>query len=101
MSGREVKGFVIPQWAAGVILAAIIGAFGFMYSQNQTQKEMLIRLDQKLQDKDERDKERVERVELAALKSEAAARDAIKELAILKGMLGATNQHTLERLTKN
>lgn len=63
VAGREVKGFVVPGWAAGVILAAIIGAFGFMYNQNQTQRELLIRLDQRLQDRNERDRERQEALE--------------------------------------
>lgn len=57
MAGREVKGFVVPQWAAGVLLAAIVGAFGFMYTQNQSQREMLIRLDQRLSDKQDHDQE--------------------------------------------
>lgn len=63
MAGREVKGFVVPGWAAGVILAAMIGAFGFMYSQNQTQKEMLIRLDERLIERNDRDRERKEELE--------------------------------------
>lgn len=63
MAGRAVKGFVVPGWAAGVILAAIIGAFGFMYSQNQAQKEMLIRLDERLIERNDRDRERQEALE--------------------------------------
>jgi hypothetical protein len=51
VAGREVKGFVVPQYAAAALLVAIIGAFGFMYQQNQAQREILIRLDQKLSDK--------------------------------------------------
>lgn len=63
MAGRAVRGFVVPGWAAGVILAAIIGAFGFMYSQNQTQREMLIRLDERLMERNDRDRERKEELE--------------------------------------
>lgn len=63
VAGREVKGFVVPGWAAGVILASMIGAFGFMYSQNQTQKEMLIRLDERLIERNDRDRERKEELE--------------------------------------
>ncbi len=55
VAGREIKGFVIPQWAAGVLLAAIVSAFAFMYMQNQAQRELLIRLDQRLSDKKEND----------------------------------------------
>lgn len=57
MAGREVKGFVVPQWAAGVLLAAIIGAVGVLYQQNQTQRETLIRLEQKMSDKADHDQE--------------------------------------------
>jgi len=57
VAGREVKGFVIPQWAAIVLLGAIISAVGVMYNQNQNQREMLIRLDQKLTDKNDHDTE--------------------------------------------
>lgn len=63
MAGREVKGFVVPGWAAGVILAAIVTAFGFMYSQNQSQREMLIRLDERLMERNDRDRERKEEME--------------------------------------
>lgn len=63
VAGREVKGFVVPGWAAGVILASMIGAFGFMYNQNQTQKEMLIRLDERLIERNDRDRERKEELE--------------------------------------
>lgn len=63
MAGRAVRGFVVPGWAAGVILASIIGAFGFMYSQNQSQKEMLIRLDERLLERNDRDRERKEELE--------------------------------------
>lgn len=63
VAGREVKGFVVPGWAAGVILAAMISAFGFMYLQNQSQKEMLIRLDERLIERNDRDRERKEELE--------------------------------------
>lgn len=49
--GRELKGFVIPPWVAAVMLTAFISAVGFLYSQNQTQRELLIRVDQRLEDK--------------------------------------------------
>lgn len=48
MAGREVKGFVIPHWAAGVLLAAILGGMGYMYqsfsAEQQMQREMLIEM---------------------------------------------------------
>lgn len=48
VAGREVKGFVIPHWAAGVLLAAILGGMGYMYrsfsGEQQVQREMLIEM---------------------------------------------------------
>lgn len=71
VAGRAVKGFVVPHWAAGVLLAAILASGGFMYrsmsgqieAQSKTiadQTALLIRLDQRLIDKDVHDGERVE-----------------------------------------
>lgn len=48
VGGKEVKGFVVPQWAAVILLTAIIGGAGFMYrgiSTEQTfQHDALIKL---------------------------------------------------------
>ena len=52
VAGRSVKGLVIPHWAAGVLLAAILGSMGFMYSRLSDQRDMLIRLDTQLQERD-------------------------------------------------
>jgi len=52
VAGRPVNGFVVPTWAAGVLLAAVIGCMGFMYNQISGQRDMLIRLDTQLQERD-------------------------------------------------
>lgn len=57
VAGRPVKGFVIPGWAAGVLLAAILGGMGFMYSRMSDQRDMLIRLDTQLQERDKHELE--------------------------------------------
>ncbi len=57
VEGREVKGFVVPHWAAGVLLAAILTAFGFLYSQLTSQRDMLIRLDTQLQERAQHESE--------------------------------------------
>lgn len=44
VAGRTVTGFVVPHWAAGVLLATILGAFGFMYSRLSDQRDMLIEM---------------------------------------------------------
>lgn len=62
MAGRQVSGFVVPHWAAGVLLAAMLGSMGFMYSRLSDQRDMLIRLDTQLQERDKREQEfRLER----------------------------------------
>jgi len=57
VGGREVKGFVVPHLAAGVLLAAVISSMGFMYSQLSGQRDMLIRLDTQLQERDKHEGE--------------------------------------------
>ena len=44
VGGREVKGLVLPTWAAGVLLAAILGSGGFMFSKLSDQRDMLIEM---------------------------------------------------------
>lgn len=74
MAGREVKGFVVSPTIAAVLLGAMISAVGVVYwrmsdrvaeqnRQLQSQNELLIRLDQRLLDKNERDKEKKEELE--------------------------------------
>lgn len=57
VAGRQVSGFVVPHWAAGVLLAAILGCMGFMYSRLSDQRDMLIRLDTQLQERDKHEQE--------------------------------------------
>ena len=57
VAGRQVTGFIVPHWAAGVLLAAILGCMGFMYSRLSDQRDMLIRLDTQLQERDKHEME--------------------------------------------
>lgn len=57
VSGRPVNGFVVPTWAAGVILSAILGSVAFLYTQIGNQRDMLIRLDTQLQERDKHELE--------------------------------------------
>jgi hypothetical protein len=74
VAGREVKGFVVSPTIAAVILGAMLTAIGTVYwrmsdriaDQNRelrSQSELLIRLDQRLIDKNDRDKEKKEELE--------------------------------------
>lgn len=74
VAGRAVKGFVVPHWAAGVLLASILATGGFMYRSMSgqiadqgkvidKQNELLIRLDQRLLDKGSHDSDRFEKLE--------------------------------------
>lgn len=87
VAGREVKGFVVPGWAAGVLLAAVVGAFGFMYNQNQTQREMLIRLDERLIERNDRDRERQEALEKWKQNADAVQIVLRRDLARLEATL--------------
>lgn len=48
VNGRTVQGFVLPHWAAGVLLAAILSGMGFMWrsfsTEQQAQRDMLIEI---------------------------------------------------------
>ena len=57
VSGKQVSGFVVPHWAAAVLLAAILGCIGFVYNRLGDQRDMLIRLDTQLQERDRHDAE--------------------------------------------
>ena len=57
VNGRQVSGFVVPHWAAGVILAAIISGMGFMYSRISDQRDMLIEMKTELRLAKEHDTE--------------------------------------------
>lgn len=74
VAGRAVKGFVVPHWAAGVLLATILATGGYMYrsmsgqieAQSKTintQNELLIRMDQRFIDKEKHDAERIEDIQ--------------------------------------
>lgn len=44
VAGREVKGLVVPHWAAGVLLAALISIGWTTYSKVAEQRDMLIEM---------------------------------------------------------
>lgn len=68
MAGRQVKGWIVPQPLGIALILVILGSIGSLYwrmndrigQANDTiakQNELLIRLDQRLLDKSDRDKE--------------------------------------------
>lgn len=61
VAGREVKGLVIPHWAAGVLLATILGSMGAMYksfsTEQQSQRDMLIDMKARLEERTQAQKE--------------------------------------------
>lgn len=79
VAGRTIeKGWVVPQPLGIALLVVILGGVGSLYwritdrvdaigdkqaTEMQTQREMLIRLDQRLIDKNERDREKFEQME--------------------------------------
>lgn len=68
VAGRMVKGFVVPHWAAAVLLGAILTAAGFMYrsfsqelklasDEQRAQRDMLIEMKTELRLSKEHDTE--------------------------------------------
>lgn len=67
MAGREVKGWVVPQPLGVALIVTVLGVGGYMYKSNaadvREQRDLLIRLDQRLIDKNAHDQERYQRME--------------------------------------
>lgn len=72
VAGREVKGFIVPHWAAGVILAAMLSIGWAVYNQISSQRDMLIEIKTELRIYKEHDAEfkrkQIENHELQDLK---------------------------------
>ncbi len=97
VAGRQVSGFVVPTWAAGVILAALLGSVGFLYNRIGDQRDMLIEMKTELRLSKEHDLEyrgefkntlNVQKVYIDNLKS---------ELVTVKTLLSPQQLRTIDR----
>lgn len=100
VAGRAVKGFVIPHWAAGVMLAAILGGMGFMYSRMSDQRDMLIRLDAVLAERDRHDLEYRSEFKTQINLQKAYIDNMTNQLNTVKGMLTPQQVRYVERNTR-
>jgi hypothetical protein len=97
VTGRMVKGFVIPHWAAGVLLAAILTGMGFMYSRMSDQRDMLIRLDTQLQERDRHELEYRQEFKNALAVQKVYIDNMTTQLNIVRTLLSPEQRRQLER----
>lgn len=99
--GREVSGFVIPHWAAGVLLATVLSGMGVMYNQISGQRDMLIRLDTQLQERDKHEIEyRAEFKDTLSLQ-QVYINNLTKEVSTIKTILSPQQMRSIERTRKD
>lgn len=97
VAGRQVNGFVIPHWAAGVLLAAILAGMGFLYSQNSGQRDMLIRLDTQLQERDKHELEYRNEFKTKLSVQELQIQNITSQYNVVKGLLTPQQLRYLEQ----
>lgn len=97
VAGRQVTGFVVPHWAAGVLLAAILGCMAFMYNQISGQRDMLIRLDTQLQERDRHELEYRSEFKNQLNVQKVYIDNMTNQLNTIKGLLTQNQMRTLDR----
>lgn len=100
VNGRQITGFVIPHWAAGVLLAAVLSGMGFMYSKISDQRDMLIEMKTELRLAKEHDNEYRDefktRINVQSLQIDVLNKD----LAAIRVILTPQQLRMLERSRK-
>lgn len=97
VAGRAVSGFVVPTWAAGVLLAAVIGSMAFMYNQISGQRDMLIRLSTQLEERDKHEIEYRGEFKTKLNVQQLQIDNATTELKVVKSMLTPQQMRYLEQ----
>lgn len=97
VAGREVKGFIVPHWAAGVILAAILSIGWAVYGQVSAQRDMLIRLDTQLQERDKHELEYRNEFKVKTNVQQLQIDNMTTQLAAVKAMLSPEQVRSIER----
>ena len=100
VGGREVKGFVIPHWAAGVILAALLSGMGFMYSRIQDQRDLLIEMRTTLNMTKEASAEERRNLKNTLDLQQVYINDLNKQMSALRIILTPQQQRTLNQTTR-
>lgn len=97
VAAREVKGFIVPHWAAGVLLASILGVLGFMYNQISGQRDLLIRLETRLEERDKHELEYRAEFKTKLNVQQLQIDQSLKEMAVIKTVLSADQIRAIER----
>lgn len=101
VAGRAVKGFVVPHWAAGVILAAMLTVMGFMYSRIDDQRDLMIRLATQLEERDKHELEYRKEFKDKLYVQELQINQITTKYEVVKQMLTPTQRRALEIQTEN
>lgn len=94
---RQVTGFVIPHWAAGVTLAAILTCMGFLYSRLSDQRDMLIVLQTKLEERSKYESDVMHSVKEQGDMNRVYVDNLTNQVNLIKGMLTQQQLRTLDR----
>lgn len=97
VAGRAVKGLVVPHWAAGVILAALLSIGWAVYSQISAQRDMLIRLDTQLQERDKHELEYRQEFKNKLNLQQLQIENMTKNVDVIRAMLTPQQLRMLER----
>jgi len=100
VNGRTVSGFVVPHWAAGVILAAIIGGGAALYrtvtTEQQSQRDMLIEMKTELKLSKEHDAEYRGDTKRTMELQQVYINDISKQLVAIKAVLTPSQVRLLQ-----
>lgn len=97
VAGRQVSGFVVPHWAAGVLLATILGCVGFLYNQISGQRDILIEMKTELRLAKEHDLEYRSEFKNQLNVQKVYIDNLTNQLTTVRGLLTQNQLRTLER----
>lgn len=100
VAAKEVKGFVVPHWAAGVLLASILAVLAFMYNQIAGQRDLLIRLETRLEERDKHELEYRSEFKTKLNVQQLQIDQSLKEMAVVKAVLSPDQVRIIERNTR-
>jgi len=96
VNGRQVSGFVLPHWAAGVLLAAVLSGMGFMYSRLSDQRDMLIEMKTELKINKDHDAEYRSDAKRTMELQQVYINNLDKQLSTIKAVLTPTQIRALK-----
>lgn len=104
MGARQVTGFIVPHWAAGVILAAILSVGFATYTvfsnKLSDQRDMLIRLDTQLQERDKHEMEFRQEVKTKTNVQQLQIDQITRQYDVVKSLLTVDQRRSVEQSTR-